>query len=64
MSSGKVCLKYIAIYHRVRNKYKLMHEYAMINLALLKEKLAGLLLALLTCKVWNNGFLDVIENIL
>ena len=41
-----------------------MHEYAMINLALLKEKLAGLLLALLTCKVWNNGFLDVIENIL
>lgn len=39
-----------------------MHEYAMIELALLKEKLAGLLLELLTSNLQNYGFLDVVVN--
>lgn len=63
MSSGKGYLKYIVIYHQVRKKYKLMHGYAMIELALLREKLTGLLLELLTCKLQNNSFLDIIVNI-
>lgn len=35
----------------------------MIELALLREKLTGLLLELLTCKLQNNSFLDIIVNI-
>lgn len=34
MSNGKDYLKYIVIYHQVRKKYKLMHEYAVVELAL------------------------------
>lgn len=64
MSDGKEYLKYIVIYHQVRKKYKLMHEYAMIELALLKEKLTGLLWELLACKLQSNRFLGIIVNIL
>lgn len=36
----------------------------MIKLTLLKEKLTGLLLEFLACKLQDNGFLDVLVNIL
>lgn len=41
-----------------------MHEYAMIELTLLKEKLAGLLLELLTSNLQIYSFLDVTVNTL
>jgi len=63
MSNGKVYLKYILIY-QVRKKYKFMHDYAVIESALLKGNLTALLQEVLTCKLCNKGFLKLIANTL
>lgn len=66
MSNWKDYLKYIVIYHQVRKQYKLMHEYAMTELTLLREKLIGLFYwssSLVSCqKMVSWASVNILQN--